>query len=40
MVRLLLDHGADRRQAGAEWAVPVAWATAKGHRRIVGLLGE
>ena len=34
MVRLLLDRGADRHAAGAEWATPLAWARAKGHRRI------
>jgi uncharacterized protein len=34
MVRLLLDRGADRTRAGAEWAVPAAWARLKGHREI------
>jgi ankyrin repeat protein len=34
IVRLLLDHGADVDVAGAEWARPLAWAEARGHRRI------
>jgi ankyrin repeat protein len=34
MVRLLLDRGADRRLAGAEWAGPAAWARRKGHGAI------
>jgi uncharacterized protein len=34
MVRLLLDRGADRRRAGAEWAVPATWARRKGHAAI------
>jgi uncharacterized protein len=34
VVDLLLDRGADRHKAGAEWATPVAWARRKGHREI------
>ena len=34
MVRLLLDRGADRDAAGAEWATPLAWARKKGRRGI------
>jgi len=39
MVRLLLDRGADRHAAAAEWATPAAWARAKGHKKIAQLLG-
>jgi uncharacterized protein len=39
MVRLLLDRGADRHAAGADWATPLAWARAKGHRRVASDLG-
>jgi len=38
MVRLLLDHGADPRLAGADWATPLAWAQSKGHRDVIALL--
>jgi ankyrin repeat protein len=34
MVRLLLDRGADRHAAGAEWARPVEWARRKSHKKI------
>jgi len=40
MVQLLLDRGADRRLAGADWAVPVAWARRKGHAAIASDLQE
>ena len=39
MVRLLLDRGADRQLAGADWAVPAAWARRKGHAAIAADLG-
>lgn len=38
MVKLLLDHGADREKAGAAWATPLAWAKRKGHKEIEELL--
>jgi ankyrin repeat protein len=34
MVGLLLDRGADRRRAGADWAEPAAWARRRGHTAI------
>jgi ankyrin repeat protein len=34
IVRLLLDRGADRHAAGAEWATPLAWALKKGHDNV------
>lgn len=34
VVRLLLDRGADRHAAGADWAVPAEWARRKGHATI------
>jgi len=37
MVRLLLDRGADREAAGADWATPREWARRKGHRKIEAL---
>ena len=39
MVRLLLDRGADRQLAGADWAVPAVWARRKGHAAIAADLG-
>ena len=39
MVRFLLDRGADRNAAGADWATPRAWARRKGHAKIEALLG-
>ena len=39
MVRFLLDRGADRDAAGAEWATPRAWARKKGHTKIEALFG-
>ena len=42
MVRFLLDRGADREAAGAEWATPRAWARKKGHEgsRMLTLTGR
>lgn len=34
VVSLLLDRGADVNRAGAPWAMPFAWARAKGHAEI------
>jgi hypothetical protein len=34
VVRLLLDRGADRHAAGADWALPVEWARRRGHATI------
>lgn len=39
MVRLLLERGADRELAGADWARPMAWAKSRGYGDIVRLLG-
>jgi hypothetical protein len=38
LVRLLLERGADRERAGADWARPLEWARRKGHDRIARLL--
>lgn len=38
MVELLLGHGADPQEAGADWAKPLAWARAKGHGDIIEVL--
>ena len=38
LVELLLEHGADPVAAGASWAVPLAWAEARGHSHVAGLL--
>jgi uncharacterized protein len=38
MVTLLLERGADPIAGGAPWAMPLAWATAKGHQAIAGIL--
>jgi ankyrin repeat protein len=38
MVRLLLDRGADRDLAGADWSTPLAWARRKGHAKVAALL--
>ena len=38
LVRLLLDRGADRQRAAAEWATPLAWAQGKGHTAVAALL--
>ena len=40
LVRLLLDRGADRHAAGAEWATPLAWARKKGHDAIAADLAS
>lgn len=38
MVELLLNHGADPKKAGADWAIPSVWAQSKGHKLIARLL--
>ncbi|MES2378429.1 MAG: ankyrin repeat domain-containing protein [Bacteroidota bacterium] len=38
MVGYLLEHGADPKHAGADWATPLAWAESKGHTEIEDLL--
>jgi len=38
LVKLLLDSGADPLAAGAEWAVPLAWAERKGHVGVADML--
>ncbi|HET9425448.1 MAG TPA: ankyrin repeat domain-containing protein [Gemmatimonadaceae bacterium] len=40
MVELLLERGADPTASGASWAVPMAWAERKGHRRITEILTQ
>jgi ankyrin repeat protein len=39
LVKLFLDRGADRIEAGAEpWATPEAWARKMGHEEILAIL--
>jgi len=38
MVQLLLNAGADKTRAGAEWSTPLMWATTKGHKDIARIL--
>ena len=38
MVDFLVNRGADRRAAGAEWATPLARAEKEGHTEIADML--
>lgn len=39
MMKLLLEHGADAVEAGAEpWATPRSWAEKRGHMSVLGVL--
>ena len=40
LVHYLLDHGADPHLGGAPWAVPLAWATRRGHQAIATILRD
>jgi ankyrin repeat protein len=40
LVKLLLDNGADPNTAGADWAMPLAWAERRGHDKVAALLRE
>ena len=40
MVQYLLSKQADRNNAGALWATPLAWAQRKGHSKIEAILSE